>query len=391
MDMFGHQKHTDYTNRVGLDIGSHTVSGVEVAQRGYETVIRSAGSTAIPGLLSKQDLPEPSAIIGAIKNLWASARFESHRVALALAPHAVYMKWLHLEAVGEDELEQTAQATAARGAPFAADDAIIDYRVLSKRNTGSRCIYFTLLVAASSSMVDEMLNIAESAGLEPVAVDIAAAAAVRCAGIRTKSSSPLWSGQPRAHVVVGARNTTIAVIRGDAPEFARTVPVGGNDFTERIAEHTQVSWAEAEQIKLTPGTGIDADGTLTVSTSSGEKKVPCEQVIGRLSREIQRSLRFFSSQYAEGSYLGMIGATTMSGGGALLKGLGPSLQERGIEINSIVNPFAGFSVADEGGGVRNIGDSATLYTTAMGLATADYWDKMPLGAVCDNVEMKAAA
>ncbi|MEN6355967.1 MAG: type IV pilus assembly protein PilM [Armatimonadota bacterium] len=386
--MLGHQKKSDFTNRVGLDIGSHTVSGVEVIERGSETVIRSAGSAAIPGLLSKQDLPEPSAIVGAVKNLWASAKFESRKVVLALAPHAVYMKWLHLEAADEEELEQTAQSTAARGAPFAADDVIIDYRVLSQKSMGSRNVYFTLLVAASSSMVDEMLNIAESSGLEPVAVDIGVAAAVRSASARAKSSSPLWSGQPKAHVIVGARSTTMAVIRGGAPEFARTVPVGGNDFTERIAEHAQVSWAEAEKIKLTPGAHISEDGTLAVSTSSGEIRVHCEQVVGRLAREIQRSLRFFTSQYAEGSYLGMIGATTMSGGGALLKGLGPCLLEQGIEINGIVNPFTGFSVADEGGGVSNIGESATLYTTAMGLTTADYWEKRPLEA---NVEMKAAA
>lgn len=386
--MLGHQNNTDHTNRVGLDIGSHTVSGVEVVRRGSETVIRSAGSMPIPGLLSKQDLPDPSSIIGAVKSLWASARFESRRVVLALAPHAVYMKWLHLEAVDEEELDQTAQTTAARGAPFAADDVIIDYRVLSQKSMGSRNVYFTLLVAASSSMVDEMLNIAESSGLEPVAVDIGVAAAVRSASVKAKSSSPLWSGQPRAHVIMGARNTTIAVIRGGAPEFARSVSVGGNDFTERIAERAQVGWAEAEKIKLTPGTHISEDGILTVSTDSGEIRVPCEQLAGRLAREIQRSLRFFSSQYAEGSYLGMIGATTISGGGALLKGLGTCLQERGIEINGAVNPFAGFSVADEGGSVRNIGDSAALYTTAMGLATADYSEKKPLEA---DVKMKAAA
>jgi type IV pilus assembly protein PilM len=283
------------------------------------------------------------------------------------------MKWLHLEASDEEELEQTALATAARGAPFPADDAVVDHRVLSWRSVGSRKVYFTLVVAASASAMDDMLNTAESAGLEPIAVDIGVAAALRSASAHKRSASPLWSGQPKAHCIMGAKNTTIAVIRENAPEFARTVPVGGNDFTERIAEHAQVSWAEAEKIKLTPGTRMSEGGILVASSSNGEIIVPCEQVVGRLAREIQRSLRFFKSQYAEGSYLGMIGATTASGGGALLKGLDSCLQEHGIEINGITNPFTGFSVAAESGGVQNVGDSTAAYTTAVGLATVDYW------------------
>jgi len=56
-------------------------------------------------------------------------------------------------------------------------------------------------------------------------------------------------------------------------------------------------------------------------------------------------LKFFRSQFAEGSYLGMIGAATLSGGGALLRGVDASIQEQGIEVRSTINPFTGFSVA----------------------------------------------
>lgn len=370
--MIGHPKSKKSPGRVGLDIGSHTVCGVEVVERASDTVVRSAGSAVINGLQSKTDSADTSEIVRAIKNLWSSARFDSRRVVLALPSSAVYMKWLHLEAVDEEELEQTAQATAARGAPFPADDAIVDYRVLSRHLSGSRNIYHTLLVAASGTLMDHMLNIVEGAGLEPIAVDIGVAAAVRSACTQKRAASPLWSGQPSAHAIMGAKNTTITVIRENAPEFARTVPVGGNDFTERIAEHAKMGWAEAEKLKLTPGTRLNADGILVIPGSDGETKISCEQVVGRLAREIQRSLKFFKSQYAEGSYLGMIGAITVSGGAALLKGLDSCLQSHGVEINGQVNPFTGYSVSAEGSGVHAVGESAASYITAMGLATGLY-------------------
>ncbi|MGC8863181.1 MAG: pilus assembly protein PilM, partial [Armatimonadota bacterium] len=112
----------------------------------------------------------------------------------------------------------------------------------------------------------------------------------------------------------------------------------------------------------------------------------CENVAGRLAREIQRSLRFFASQYAEGSYLGMVGSATISGGGALLKGLDACLEQQGVEISGIVNPFAGYSF-DAERGLQHIGDAAPQFETAMGLAIADYWSDRP----AQGMEMGFAA
>ena len=110
-----------------------------------------------------------------------------------------------------------------------------------------------------------------------------------------------------------------------------------------------------------------------VPFGEAEAKVPCDNVVGRLAREIQRSLRFFRSQFAEGSYLGMIGDSTISGGGVLLKGIDTCLQEQGVEIMGVVNPFAGLSIDAEGSGVQHVSDNTAQYAAAVGLAIGDYW------------------
>lgn len=361
------------SNRVGLDIGSHSIKGVEVADRGSETIIHSAGSIAVPGTRARQEIADTATIIQAVKNLWSSARFSSNKVILALSPDCVYTKWIQLEASDDEELDQVARAAASRGAPFSTSDAIIDYRVLSSRGFIGRNLHFVMLVAASAGAVESALNIAESAGLEALAIDLAPVAAIRSFEMQKRTTNPLWSGQPFAHCIIGARNTTIIVVRSGEMEFARTVPVGGDDITDCIVNSAQISWDDAERIKLTPGTRLSEDGVLIAADKGGELKVPCENVVGRLSREILRSLRFFSSQFAEGSYLGMIGAATLSGGGALLKGIDTSIQAQGIEVNNIINPFAGFQVEAEGSGMHNLGNSAAQYTTSVGLAMGDYW------------------
>ncbi|MDH7601018.1 MAG: type IV pilus assembly protein PilM [Armatimonadota bacterium] len=371
-------------HRIGLDIGTHSVKGVEVVERGSELIIRAAQVVPILSTSNPNEPPTPDAIVHAVRTMLTTGGFQSNKVILALPPEAVYMKWLHLEASSPTELDETARVAAVRGAPFDPDDVVVDYRVLLPRARRGRNVHFVMLVAASASTIDTMLDLADRAGLEPVAVDVGPVAAARSIEDTTRRGSPLWSGQPRAHCIVGARSTTISVIRGDELEFARTVPVGGNDFTARIAERLSIDWEEAEKIKLSRGTRLLENATLVIATAEGEVSVPCDNVVGRLAREIQRSLRFFSSQYAEGSYLGIIGSTVLAGGGALLRGLDRALMYQGVEINSIADPFAGFSV-DARPGLQSIGDFAAQFITAVGLAIGSYCDDSSL------VEDRAAA
>lgn len=364
-----------YANRVGLDIGTQCVKGVEITERGGEIIVRAAGSAPIAVSPEHPDSPDQNAVIQAIKNLWSSARFQSRNVVVAMPPESVYTKWLHLEASCIEELERTANQTALRGAPFPAEDAILDYRVLSSRGRSSRNVYFVMLAAASGKATDKLLDITDKAGLEPLAVDIGAAAACRILFNRKKSTGLLWSGQPNAHCIMGAKHTTIAVIRQDTLEFVRTVPVGGNEFTQALMENTSLSWNEAEKIKTSHGARITESGVMIASVGNEELKSPCEGAVGRLAREITRSLRFFTSQFAEGSYLGMIGALTWSGGGSLLRGLDECLGQQGIEITDNINPFAGLSVDASGSGIQHIEGSAAIYTTAVGLALGDYWSR----------------
>lgn len=373
----GRRRQKAVSCRVGLDIGSHTINGVEVVERGPEVVIRSAGSVSIASAKGGQSAPERGAIAQAVRSLWASAGFATNNVVMALPASATYLKWLHLEAADADELAQTATAAAARGAPFPANDAIVDYRVLSSRGVIGRNVHFVMLVAASAAAVDELLTIADMAGLEPLAVDIGAVAAIRSFDMQKRPTNPLWSGQPLAHCIIGARESVICVMRGGELEFARTVPVGGNDVTDCVASHLGLGWHEAEKVKTSPASRLVGAATLVTSVNHEEVLIPCEPAVGRLGREMLRSLKFFRSQFAEGSYLGMVGATTMSGGGTLLKGLDSCLQEQGIEMTSTVNPFGGLSVSAESGGIEHISGSAPAYTTAVGLALGDYWSARP--------------
>jgi type IV pilus assembly protein PilM len=354
---------------VGLDMGTHAVKGVEMIDHDSELAVRSAGSVDPAAPSVEIDSPQ---FVHAVRTLWSTAGFETTRVAMSLPPENVYLKWLQLEAGDEDELDEIARSAATRGAPFAPSDAIVDYRVLSSRQAGKRTLYSLMLVAASSEAVDRALNVAQKAGLELVAVDVGIVAVSRGLSTQKGHANPLWTGQPRSHCVLGAKNTLVSVVRGGVLEFSRVVPFGGNDFTQLLAQTLSIETAAAERLKTDPGTRLEDGGVLIASHNTDEVRVPCEALMARLAREIQRSLRFFSSQYAEGSYLGTIGTVTLSGGGASLRGIDTCLTSFGVDVSDIINPFAGYPVEAGGAGIRRVRDDAAAYTTAVGLAVGVY-------------------
>lgn len=359
--------------RVGLDIGSHSVKGVELVGYGPDATIRSAGLSVVSRTAGKQPVSDRHAIVQAVRKLWSSAGFKTRKVVLALPPALVHMQWEQIEPPNDDELDALARSTAVKGSPFLAHDAVVDYRILSYRAVGLRKIYDVMLVAASSAAVDDLLDIAEKAGLEPLAVDIGSAASLRSIRALQQADSPLWGNQPKAHCIIGAIGTMITVFRGESIEFARTVSIGGDDFTECIAEKAGVDWSTAEKLKMNPATTITDDGTVVISDENQHILVPCEDILSRLSREILRSLSFFSSHYAEGSYLGMIGDITMSGGGSLLKGIDKALQNCGVNIQPAIDPFSGFSVEARKASNLSLAGLSPAFSTAMGLAVSDYW------------------
>ena len=361
--------------RVGLDIGSHTIKAVEVVEHASGLTIRAAGSAAIWQGGPRERSSDRCILPQLIGSLWSSAKFESKSVLLSLPPNATYLKWLRMECADDEDLDNLARSAAVRGVPFPAEDAIADYRILSREATGSGNAYHVILAAASASAVDSAIDIVERAGLNLLAVDVGVSAALRSLETEKSVGGALWSGQPRAHCIVGATSTSVGVMREGTLEFARAVPVGGNDLTQCIADRLGLGFAEAEALKTSPSSRLMDEGTLVTSHNGADAQIPMGSIIERLGREIARSLRFFSSQFAEGSYLGMTGTTTLSGGSSLLKGIDTCLKRHGVDVTGIVNPFAGFTAEAEGSSVEQVGGHSTTYTTAMGLAIWDYWDR----------------
>jgi type IV pilus assembly protein PilM len=151
---------------------------------------------------------------------------------------------------------------------------------------------------------------------------------------------------------IGAKSTGINILCDGELMFTRAVFFGGSDFTRAIAENLNLSFEDAEEIKLEYGFSQREKG------SDSKIDEALERSFERLTNEINLTLGSFFSQHR---FL-PVESVILFGGGALLRGLPEYLADKTgyrVEWGNILN-FCGL---DE----RPVIHEA-LYSVAAGLA-----------------------
>jgi type IV pilus assembly protein PilM len=129
-----------------------------------------------------------------------------------------------------------------------------------------------------------------------------------------------------ALINIGASTLNFNVVKGPISLLTRDVSVGGKQVTEDIQKQYNLSYEEAEMLKLGPNDAWDQYKNFDRLIRNA-----CETI----ATEIQRSLDFFYTNYPE-EQVGRIG---LCGGGARTPGLVENVHERlGIET-ALLNPF----------------------------------------------------
>ncbi|MGH2727214.1 MAG: pilus assembly protein PilM, partial [Actinomycetota bacterium] len=190
------------------------------------------------------------------------------------------------------------------------EDAILDFQILEETtNEAGDRIAKVLLVAAQRDMVNAFVSAAQSAGLDPAAVDLSSFADLRALA---SGGSLLGPRESEAVIDIGAGVTNIVVHEQGLPRFVRILPMGGDDVTDALAQGLSVPWDEAETVKarigVTPEGGpVPAEGAARM----------IEQRAGAFVDEVRGSLDYYLTQQGAAR----ISTVIVTGGGSKLPGL----------------------------------------------------------------------
>ncbi|MBI3180841.1 MAG: type IV pilus assembly protein PilM [Myxococcales bacterium] len=352
---------------LGLDIGSTGVKMIQLkeqrrrGQLGF--ALQSFGMKPLPPeAIVDGALMNSTAIVQAIQELMGELKVKNKDVAIGVSGHSVIIKKISMPRMTQEELEESIQWEAEQYIPFDVKDVNIDTQILNPEANDATGQMDVLLVAAKKDMINDYTTVVAEAGLSPTVVDVDAFAVQNMFSV----NYDVPANETLVLINAGASVTNINILSAGNTVFTRDVTIGGNQFTEEIQKQLNVSYEEAEALKIGGGRS-DADSVVPQDVERVMTSV-AEQVAG----EIQRSLDFYAGTAADANFAKVF----LSGGTAKIPALFKTIETRvGVPVE-IMNPFKNIEIDNRRFDPTFIMEVAPVAAVAVGLALRRSGDKL---------------
>jgi len=337
---------------IGLDIGSSSVKAVELkkTKSGYELVSYGLEALAQDTVVDGAIMDAPS-VAEKIISIFDAQKIKSKDVATSVSGHSVIVKRVSMPLMTEEELFDRVQAEASQHIPFDIADVNVSYQLLEATENQMD----VLLVAVKKDKILNHTNVLAQAGKTPVVVDIDALAMQNCFEVNYEPDP----SQVVALLNIGASVMNINIVRGWTPLFPRDVSVGGNQYTDALQKELDLSFEDAEQLKM--------GGTLA-GVSEEQRAGILRSVSDILILEIQKTFDFFRAT-ASGENIRRI---YVAGGTARVPGLLDLLKEEFAMPVEELYPFRKIEINPGRHDENQIRELAPRLVIAVGLALRSF-------------------
>lgn len=315
--MFTHPFH----NAFGLDLSDHSIKAVQLRRNpvkyhraAYEVV--SMQSLTIPhGLIVNGEIMEPEKVRTFLHNFitgepsGTGRPIKSYWAVAALPEAQCFTKVLTIPQEPEELTDDIVLATAQKHLPFDQSSYYTDWQIIPSELRGETAV---LLGAAPRRIADSYTYLAESVGLNLIALDVESLAIARAMITGEKS----YEGESRAILDIGRNRSLLILFDEGTVQFSTTIPFSGKTVTSIFQESLQVSPEEAERLLYQEGLAYHKKGeTLKLLAHAADE----------LCNEISKTIRFY---YSHISTKNKITHITLSGGGANMKRLPEIIEDR---------------------------------------------------------------
>ena len=298
---------------IGLDLGSSSLKGVKLQKVSDQWKLLQVAVVPIaPQLDSAQRV---QAVQQAVEQL--SPR--EAQMLTAVGGAGTVLRRILFPKMSSHELKASLAFEAEKHIPFKLDEVFLDFSILGDRPGGRMEV---LLAAARRDLVNEQLSLLSQAGLAPQAIDLETIALANAWEV----SHPGTEGGGVALLHVGCRGTLLDFLCGGQLEFAREISIGGNAFTEAIAQALQLDGSEAERIKCQP------------DARWAQVQAPLQASWEDWLNQCRASFDFYENQYGH-----RVERLVLSGGSARLTGFKEWVQEAAGFPTEVWDPLGGMA------------------------------------------------
>jgi type IV pilus assembly protein PilM len=300
----------------------------QIKPSGSTFALQRYGVVRLPmGSVVEGEIVDADAVASAIRQLVRTTGLRSADVAIGVSNQKVVVRLIDLPYMEDAELQGAIRYQAQDYIPIPVEEAILDFQIIGDYMTSAdEHMNEVLLVAAQRDMIDETVQAIERSGLKLSAIDVTPFAVVR--GIFGVSPSVLpddaeAAGEATAVIHMAAGITNIVVVEKGIPRFTRVSSLAANELTQAVATALNVTFDEAEDLKLRVGlpgvddTGIGADIPSDIDPERVRAtQEALEREVSKFIAEVRRSLDYYLTQ---ASQVRAIRRILLTGSGAKLR------------------------------------------------------------------------
>lgn len=376
--MFG---FTNKKNTIGLDISDLNLKAVQLNKFGKKIKIQGLGRIDLPkGIIERGSIKDPQVVAAALTNLLSKplhGSFTSNQIVVSLPETRTFIKLITVEK-GANSLEAILESEIEKYIPLNISEMYYDYQIIGSSNDE----YRILIGAAPKHIVDQYINLIKIAKLEVSAIEIEAMSICRSL---LPEESPKFEGKLESSygiIDIGAKRTSLIVYSRGSIVFTLSMPISGEEITERIAGTLEITRDQAEKAKIICG--------LDKNNARGIIHEILNDMIQDLTGRLSDTFDFYNKNYPD---LPPIKKLLICGGGSNIKNL-PDILASALNIEvAKCDPFVNINDSEENFGksliethnlknekVSNLNyklstkqSSGLSYVTAIGLAERNFF------------------
>lgn len=293
---------------IGLDISDTSLKIVQLKKSKGNLAIQALGRISLPaGTMSDGEIKNEKNFSEALTKLLNKPQFGSlttDEVSACLPDAKTFIKLISIEK-SPNEIADIIETEMQKHIPLSLEDMYYDWQIIEENQETA----WVLVGAAPKNIVESYVNILKSINLSPIALEIESVAICRAL---LREEMPKYEEQKGNYCLIdiGANRTGIIIYRQNTIVLSLSIPISGQEITDKIASSLEITKEQAEKAKIICGFDKSkAHGIISDLLSDMAKK---------LINRIKQTLEFYEDHYPD---QGNIEKIILCGGGANIKNL----------------------------------------------------------------------
>lgn len=294
-----------FADAFGIDIGDLAIKLVQLSPSPFYEKrhfnIKELRSTSLPpGLIVDGEIQEPEMVRKKLlyllgKEGGAHKIIRSPWVVASLPEPKTFLKLIEVDTNGNGLTDVDIAYHAKKHLPFELEETYLDWQVVNTNPEESEI----LIGAVPKLIADSYTYLLESAGLNPITLEIEAVSLARAMITANKN----YASEGRAILDLGATRSGLIIYDNQSIQFSTTLNFSGELVTSAIAQGLKIERSDAEKLKISNGLAYD---------SKHPKYLPIVSKLAEdLIDELKKAFIFYKDHFSNANKINHV---TMCGG-----------------------------------------------------------------------------